>query len=826
MRKGIRVPRIGRKVAVAAVVATVATCTAMVLPGTALADNSAGTAACYATKDSTMAKPVVNTGNDESSLLKKAMALAKSNYKVVIRLNRDWNTRSYGHIVVPEGANVEFYLNGHMLDRDLADSTYYGVGDGDVFSVRKNATLSIDGGGNSEFHKGKLCNGGKFWEGKLCNGGKFWESTSDGNYLISGGLVCGGASHSNQSGGGITVVGEGAKVYLKNVTLAGNVADNMVYVHGLGGGIYMHGTNQRLELDNAKILYNRAETGGGGIYVDGKNTAIVAKNSSISSNSGAMYGGGIEHTGEGGAVTLVNSAINNNDTEGGGGGIYDYEDGTTFSLENSSISDNYASGTYEWMNGSDKGRGAGILLSNSATVTMTKGSKISGNKGYDGAGVHMKDEDILLTMDGGSMIQNNVASRQGGGVYVGDDCQTIVMRGGSKICGNSAGESGGGINGHYGSSIFLDENIRIQMEEGSSICDNSAPQGGGVNDEFMGTMHISSEDCTGSISGNKADNGGGVFTKVKTVFTNISITGNSATKRFGGLRCAEGCTSYLKGKMIITGNYASQKKSDYSCGSLCLHVDDSRLLTADSRIGLDMRGTWPSESVTSWDFLESRALLDKVGSQYANMFFCDDKGFKISRVDDITLAVNKGIPDYYICAIGSSNTLDYITASSDGNVVLDNSQYAQSGYVIDYWDIMSQGSTTKVYSENGTATVQASDNQVYARAHYASVLTGLELNLKSSASWDELGQGASAELGSLRLTGTGDTSYGITATDAVRSAATVTGFSAQANDDGSKTVSCTVWLAAPDRHGGHLLRHHRHGRRPQRRYGDGLQCSG
>ncbi len=630
MRKGLFVLRAKRAFALAAVTAAVAASAALATPGAAFATNSAGTIAYYPTKES-IAHPVLDTGSSMKSLLDKALSYAKSSYKVVISLDCDWNTRSYGRINIPENTNVEFRLNGHMLDRDIADSTYYGTGSGEVFSVSENATLSIDGGSTNLYHKGKLC-----------NGGKFWESDSNGSDLIFGGLVAGGANDSVESAGGVTARGENAKICLKNVTLAGNVADTFLGVHGMGGGVYLHGDGSSLELDNAKIIYNRAELCGGGVYVDGKNTSIVARDSSISSNSAAFSGGGIDHHGKGGTVTLVNSKVDNNDTQCSGAGIYDYENDTVFNLENSTVSNNTNTGDYVVTASAMRGNAGGIYLDDVATLNLTKGSKISGNSSYINAGVYMDEEDSLLTMDDGSAIENNVAEGRGGGVTCYGDRFNLVLKGGSKICGNTAGGDGGGISVRAGGWLPSRETFRITLDEGSSICDNSAAKsGGGIHSGYGGTIFVVSNDGTGSITGNSANDGGGYYDGNRTTLNliGVAVQRNRASQTYGGVYCNPDATCYLKGKVSISENYANQKSSDLCGKNLTIGIDGSNLITSESRIGLDVSSSNHSGAGDSWLLFRHKDQLDQLGEEYLNVFFCDDQGHNVVRDGDTLKAV-------------------------------------------------------------------------------------------------------------------------------------------------------------------------------------------
>ena len=632
MKMGLFASRAKKALALAVATTAVAASALLALPSAALADNDAGEVIYYPTKDA-IPRPVLDTGSSMKSLLDTARSYAKSSYKVVISLSCDWNTRSYGSIDIPSNANVEFRLNGHMLDRDIADSTYYGSGDGEVFFVYSNATLLIDGGGMSYYHKGKLC-----------NGGKFWESDPNGSDLIFGGLVAGGANDSNKAAGGITVEGDNTKICLKNVTLAGNVSDTFMGSRGDGGGVYIRGDGNSLELDNAKIIYNRAEHSGGGIYVQGKNTTITATNSSISSNSAAFSGGGIDQHGKGGTVTLVNTKVNNNDTRCSGAGIFDEEDGTTFNLENSTVSNNTNTGDWVIVGPEKRGNAGGICLYDVATLNLTKGSKISGNRSYINAGVYMDEEDSVLTMDDGSAIENNVAEGRGGGVTIYGDRFNIVLKGGSKISGNTAGGDGGGISVRAGGWLPSKEILRITLDEGSSICNNSAGEsGGGIHSGYEGTIFVVSNDGTGSITGNSAKDGGGYYDgKGATLnLIGVAVQRNSASQSYGGVFCKPDATCYLKGKVHISDNYANQQSSDLCGENLTIGIDGENLITKQSRIGLDVSSSNHSGAGDSWLLFNHENQLDQLGDDYTKVFFCNDQEHKVTR-DGSTLKVVQG----------------------------------------------------------------------------------------------------------------------------------------------------------------------------------------
>ena len=795
MKRGMFNAWARRTTALAFATVAVTACAALALPAAAMADgSSAGSACYYQTKDTKIPRKVVGDFNSEADLLKKALSFAKDGaYKVVITLDRDWNTRDYGAIDIPKNSNVAFNLNGYMIDRDLAESSYYGVGSGDVFRVRENATLTIDGGTTQHEHKGTFS-----------SDGLFWESTSNGTDIISGGLVAGGASDSIEQGGGITATSEGAKIYLKNVTVAGNVADTLLGVHGLGGGIYLNGKNSYLELDNAKIMYNHAENSGGGVFVNGNDTKIVLKNNScVSNNYSDCLGGGICFMGKRGSVISTDSAVNGNSTGASGGGIYDYYSGATFSFENSQVSNNTCRGDYSGLySGTKNGQGGGLYLEDSATVTLTKGSKISGNKARAAAGISAYDGEITVTLEDASAIEGNAATDNGGGILLCDDDQSLIMKDGSKICGNTAGGNGGGVlipaNDSYG-----EESIKIQMEDSSSICDNSAQgMGGGIYTRFgngsifsYSYLRVFSNDGTGSITGNSAAKGGALYCDGSRLeFTDISITRNSAAEWYGGIRVYKGWLD-VGGKIVIAENYADQKSSNFSqYSSFYITPKTSKLLEAGSRIGIDAENFYDIYHYGKAALLNSEEFMSKIGMGYRNVFVSDSDAYKITR-DGNKLNIEPGISNLMVTIYGASNEPTYLENASGVNVRLENSMYAKPGYKIDYWDVMGLEDTDKIVCEDNAATFTMPDTHVVVRAHYVPVLAGIELTLKDGAAWENLANNASsADVASVRLSTAQGDSYGIFANDDIRKAVTVKSASVQTDANGSKTVSYSVQM--------------------------------
>ena len=174
-----------------------------------------------------------------------------------------------------------------------------------------------------------------------------------------------------------------------------------------------------------------------------------------------------------------------NNTSGPGGGVLVQGDGTELTLEAGTILGNKTS---QW--------GGGIYCKNKSVVNMTGGT-IMYNDAHDGGGLGVEAE---FNMSGGS-IENNRSLTNGGGIILND---TMNMSGGV-IKNNTVTNGNGG-------GIYCYKNLNMT---GGVIQDNTASRcGGGVGlaSGYNAVFELSS----GTIQGNKANNGGGVSCEKNT----------------------------------------------------------------------------------------------------------------------------------------------------------------------------------------------------------------------------------------------------------------------------------------------------------------------
>ena len=175
------------------------------------------------------------------------------------------------------------------------------------------------------------------------------------------------------------------------------------------------------------------------INISNGGTVTIEKNANIQNN---QAGRGV--TVDNGRLIMTGGSIKGN--TGGylyGSGVYVRGQDASFEMSGGEISGN----TLELNNYSTR-QGAGVMVCNGATFTLSDNGKITNNSGYEGAGVTVRDS-AKFEMNGGE-ISSNTGSGTSGGVYL-VSYATMNMIGGT-IIGNKANMSSGAGGVYIGSS--------------------------------------------------------------------------------------------------------------------------------------------------------------------------------------------------------------------------------------------------------------------------------------------------------------------------------------------------------------------------------------
>lgn len=201
--------------------------------------------------------------------------------------------------------------------------------------------------------------------------------------------------------------------------------------------------------------------------------------------------------------------------------------------------------------------------------TVTGGVVAGGKAESSGGGVYVQS--AVFNMTGGTIAGNKALNSNGGGVYLGGTSSEFNMTGGS-VKYNEAYTGGGIANGVNTGGGYGTINI-----SGGSVSDNKAAEGGGIalgsTSEYAikvgGKLVLSG---TGEINRNKAtEAGGGVWLAGEAEFeiTGGSVSGNEAPHGGGVYATSRDVGKY--GKVTLVSGEISYNTATVSGGGVGLH---------------------------------------------------------------------------------------------------------------------------------------------------------------------------------------------------------------------------------------------------------------
>lgn len=224
--------------------------------------------------------------------------------------------------------------------------------------------------------------------------------------------------------------------------------ENGDHFYGDGGGVdATSGTT--LEFVDSTVRLNHARSGsGGGIATDG---ALSLRRTTVTGNSSVVGGGGGSgggiHQGGSQAMDLIDSVISLNQARssedaGAGGGVFT-QSGSTVTLTGTTVAGNVAEGVVD----GNESRGGGLYVAFGSSWTITRSSvsgnsagSASGNTPGAGGGIYSLDAELRIT---DSTVADNRAEGRGGGLNLtGSDTLTMAS---STLSGNHAAGDGGGL---------------------------------------------------------------------------------------------------------------------------------------------------------------------------------------------------------------------------------------------------------------------------------------------------------------------------------------------------------------------------------------------
>jgi TolB-like protein len=159
-----------------------------------------------------------------------------------------------------------------------------------------------------------------------------------------------------------------------------------------------------------------------------------------------------------------------------------------------------------------KSKGSLFIVENGVTLTLGNNASLRGRSD--------NTDSLVLVNKGGALAMEN-GSKIHGNKKKADSGNSASSNGGGVFVYGTFTQSGGTISGNsatWGGGVYVDSSGTFTMS-GGEISGNSAPWGGGVYVDSSGTFTMSG----GEISGNSASsNGGGVFVSGRGTFTKQS----------------------------------------------------------------------------------------------------------------------------------------------------------------------------------------------------------------------------------------------------------------------------------------------------------------
>ena len=487
----------------------------------------------------------------------------------------------------PDGGTI-------VLERDYAGN------EADKYlSVTKNITIDLNGHTLNRGLKAIQSNGSAILVGA---GGTLTIRDSAG-----GGKITGGAAN---DGGGIEMIA--GTVNLEGGAITGNLANQ-------GAGVYNNSRYGSLNISGGEITGNRANKIGGGVYIaDGKSVNLTG--GKITGNR-AQEGGGVYSNAKSGGLSVQGAPVVNDNYAPSGNNIK-LKNGAKIAvagrLEDGALLDVSAEKT-------DSVLTSGLQDSGSSLDAFT----YNGNRGS--AKPSLKDGELFINLDvkadvwvsdwdglqkavnnatNGQVIalSQNIKSGSAGRIWVGGKTITIDLNGYAierEVNGQTITSMGKGFkpvtyelgdkNGHV---IEIQErgNLTIKDSVGTGVIKGGfAQRGGGIHVGANCTLNFEG----GTITGNRANAGGGIYARGILNLKGGVISGNYA-EGGGGIATSDGGWVSSSGDPVIVDNSAEKGAGIYNEGTVKLNGGriESNQSTVYGGAGLENHGTAELTGVT------------------------------------------------------------------------------------------------------------------------------------------------------------------------------------------------------------------------------------
>lgn len=273
-------------------------------------------------------------------------AMKNKNGDVVIHMDDDWNLSDC--LEIPAKKKVTIHMHGHMINRGKVNSgkpkyASDSMGGGTAFLMQNYSSLTLIGEDSpsegSTSHMGNRISDAAIWYSTKNGGVPIYGALITGSATDSAYGAITVRSGCTLTMSNVTMAGNVSDSYLGS-----NGKGSAIMVQHWPSGSYAVKEPSKVNLTDCELMYNYSENAGGAIAVcDTTDSTLNLKNCYLGSNvtegsGGAIYlGKGVKNT----TVNLNNSKIISNRAEDGGG-IYIYSTDNT--IDGGKISYNNASG--------------------------------------------------------------------------------------------------------------------------------------------------------------------------------------------------------------------------------------------------------------------------------------------------------------------------------------------------------------------------------------------------------------------------------------------------------------------------------------------------
>ena len=450
-------------------------------------------------------------------------------------------------------AKAKFYLfqilSGTKLELTKKDDTAALVLDGakDTYKANTSTVVYISQG---EF----VMSGGTIQDNRASNGGAVYIAKNQ-SFTMTGGTIqnCIGANSA-----GAIYVDEGAstKFIMTGGTIDGCEAKNLD-----GGAIYVSPLAE-VHLNGGVIQNCKANNSGGALYINQTSKVWLSGATIIKCKAVTLYGGAIYNNGTFEMNDPNSQIIPSKDSwlttaddrcsaKEAGGAIYNDKSGKL------TLSAGVINGVVTTTNM------LGGAIYSKGQVAISGDVSISGSSQGYGGGLYVAGGTVVMN---GGTIENSSASKGGGGVMIAEG--RFDFAGGTiSNCSTLRNYYGGGIyinNGElafndgtidsctagYGGGVATAGSATFTMSSGTISYNEARNNGGGIWCDTAGwndNSHADAQILGGTISGNTAPNGGGVYVNGDKLISiwGGTISDNTASRNGGGIYAASNSQLFL-----------------------------------------------------------------------------------------------------------------------------------------------------------------------------------------------------------------------------------------------------------------------------------------